>query len=112
MTGRKKSITREHLDAGGIDLSDMEDGPVLPPVTPGDVLREEFLTPLGLSATRLAQEMGVPANRVTAILNGQRGITAETAILLGRRLGTSARFWMNLRVSYELEVAKAAMEAA
>lgn len=112
MAGRKKNITREDLDAGRIDLSDMVDGPMLPPVRPGDVLREEFLTPLGLSATRLAHEMGVPANRVTAILNGQRGITAETAILLGRRLGTSARFWMNLQVSYELEVAKAAMEAA
>lgn len=112
MAGRKKSITREDLDAGRIDLSDMEDGHMLPPVRPGDILREEFLTPLGLSATRLAQEMGVPANRVTAILNGQRGITAETAILLGRRLGTSARFWMNLQVGYELEVAKAAMKAA
>ena len=66
MAGRNKSITREHLDAGRIDLSDMVDGPMLPPVRPGEVLREEFLIPLGLSATRLAQEMGVPANRVTA----------------------------------------------
>ena len=82
------------------------DGEALPPVTPGEVLREEFLSPLGLSARALAREIGVPPNRITEILNGDRTVTAETAILLGRRFNTSARFWMNLQVAHDLAVAE------
>lgn len=108
-----RSIRREDLDAGRVDLTDVVDAGAapLPAVTPGEILREEFLVPLGLSATRLANEIGVPPNRITAILNGTRAVTAETAILLGRRLGTSARFWMNLQVAHDLEVAAARMAA-
>lgn len=71
------------------------------PIHPGEVLREEFMEPLGLSANRLAQAIGVPTHRITAILNGDRGITGETAILLGRALGTTPEFWLNLQSRYE-----------
>jgi antitoxin HigA-1 len=107
------SITIEDLEAGRVDLSDVVDpnAPPLPPVTPGAILREQFMVPMGLSANRLAIEMGVPANRITAILNGTRGITAETAILLGRRFGNSAEFWLGLQMEHDLEVARAKMAA-
>jgi addiction module HigA family antidote len=86
-------------DAGAQDMrADMV-------IHPGEILREDFLTPYGLSANRLAAAMGVPTNRITAILNGDRGITGETALLLSRVFGTSAEFWMNLQVRYELDLA-------
>ena len=74
-------------------------------IHPGEVLKEEFLEPHGLSASRLAQAMGVPVNRVTHIINGHRGITAETAILLAHAFGTSPEFWLNLQARYDLDVA-------
>lgn len=86
-----------------LDLSDVTTGEAIPNVAPGDVLRAEFMEPLGLSARALARELGVPPNRVTAIINGERAITAETAIRLGRRFGTSAEFWMNLQTAHDLE---------
>jgi antitoxin HigA-1 len=64
------------------------------------------MTPLGLSARALARELGVPSNRITAILAGERGVTAETAILLGERFGTSAEFWLNLQMMHDLETAR------
>ena len=67
-----------------MNFDDVANSGVLEPVTPGEVLREEFMVPLGLSARALARAIHVPANRITAILSGKRGITAETAILLGR----------------------------
>ena len=72
---------------------------------PGRVLRRE-LTARKLSANRLALELGVPSGRITDILNGKRGITADTALRLGRRLGTSAQFWMNLQTRHDLTVAE------
>jgi antitoxin HigA-1 len=81
-------------------------------VTPGDVLREKFMVPLGLSARALARELAVPSNRITAVLAGDCGITAETAILLGGRFGTSAEFWLNLRMMHELEEARQHMRGA
>ncbi len=101
------SILREDLDK--VDFSDVAAPGRLAPVTPGEVLREEFLQPLGFSARGLARDMGVPANRVTEILNGGRGISAETAIKLAERFGTTARFWMNLQVSYDLAMAEMAI---
>jgi addiction module HigA family antidote len=81
------------------DLGKMAfEGEALPPVIPGEVLREEFMRPLGLSARALAGELSVSPNRI-----------AETAILLGRRFGTSARFWLNLQVSHDLARAEQAM---
>jgi antitoxin HigA-1 len=75
-------------------------------VHPGEVLKEEFLDPHGLSANRLAKAIGVPTNRITDIINGDRGITGETAVLLAHAFGTSPEFWLNIQVRYELDVAK------
>ncbi|MEQ8966254.1 MAG: HigA family addiction module antitoxin [Azospirillaceae bacterium] len=75
------------------------------PIHPGRILREEFLEPYGLSANRLARAIGVPANRITAILNGTRGITGETAMLLGAAFGMTPEFWLNLQKRYELDSA-------
>ncbi|ACI52431.1 plasmid maintenance system antidote protein, XRE family [Gluconacetobacter diazotrophicus PA1 5] len=75
-------------------------------VSAGDVLREEFMLPFGLSARALAAEIGVPANRLSDIVRGRRSVTADTAILLAERFGTSAEFWMNLQVAYDLEEAR------
>lgn len=76
------------------------------PIHPGEVLREEFLVPLGLSANRLALRLRVPANRITTILGGSRAVTAETALRLSRYFGTTPDFWMNLQKTYELRVAE------
>jgi addiction module HigA family antidote len=80
----------------------------LPPVHPGEILREEFLKPLNLSAYRIAKDLKIPANRVTGIVNEERAITAETAVLLGHYFGTSAEMWMNLQARYDLRVAQRA----
>jgi len=93
-------------DVAGMDFSDVAGAERIGPVTPGDVLREDFMVPLGLSARALAREMGLPSNRITAILSGGRRVTAETAILLGERFGTSAEFWMNLQMAHDLEEAR------
>jgi addiction module HigA family antidote len=75
-------------------------------IHPGEILKEEFLVPYGLSANRLALAIGVPPNRITAIINGDRGITGETAMLLGHAFSMSPEFWVNLQARYELDVAK------
>ncbi|MCF4005727.1 HigA family addiction module antitoxin [Corynebacterium uropygiale] len=76
-----------------------------PPIHPGEVLSEDFLKELGMSQYRLAQEIHVPARRINEIVQGKRGITADTALRLGRFFGTSSEFWMNLQSRYELDVA-------
>ena len=76
------------------------------PIHPGEILDEEFLKPLDMSATKLAQVIDVPANRVTEIVAGRRNLTADTALRLSRAFGTSAEFWMNLQQSYELRTAE------
>jgi antitoxin HigA-1 len=77
----------------------------LPPVHPGEIISEE-LEARGLSAHALALKLRVPANRVTEIINGKRGISAETALRFGRYFGNPAQFWMNLQASYDLAVAE------
>jgi addiction module HigA family antidote len=77
---------------------------------PGELLRAEFLEPHQLTANALANALHVPANRITAILKGQRAITADTALRLGRFFGTTAEFWLNLQKDYELRIAKAGLE--
>lgn len=77
----------------------------MPPVHPGEVLREE-LEELGLSANGLAKALGVPANRVTAVLNGERGVSADTALRLARYFGTTPQLWMNLQKTWELRRAE------
>lgn len=74
-------------------------------IHPGEHLAEE-LAALGMSASELARKLGVPPNRVTAILNGQRGITGDTALRLAHFFGTSAQFWLNLQGLYDLRVAE------
>ena len=75
------------------------------PVHPGEILREE-LDALGLSANAFAKALGVPVNRITMILNGQRGISADTALRLARYFGTTPQLWMNLQKSWELRRAE------
>jgi antitoxin HigA-1 len=99
-------------DVAGTDFSDVATTEHIGPVTPGDVLRDDFLVPLGLSARALARELNVPSNRISAIVAGERGVTAETAILLGQRFGTSAEFWMNLQTAHDLEEARRHTPAA
>jgi addiction module HigA family antidote len=72
-------------------------------IHPGEILKEEFLVPYGLSANRLATALGVPTNRITSIINGTRGITGETAVLLGHAFRTTPEFWLNLQTRYELD---------
>jgi addiction module HigA family antidote len=81
-------------------------------VAPGEVLREELLVSLRLSARALACDLRVPPDRIPQIVNGQRAISAQTAILLGARFGRSAEFWMNLQVAHDLEEARRRMGKA
>ena len=74
------------------------------PIHPGEILQEEFLLPLDMSANSFAQAIGVPANRISAIINGDRGITADTALRLAAALETTAEFWLNLQTAYDLRV--------
>ena len=78
--------------------------PLSAPVHPGEVLLEEFMAPLDLSARRLALALKVPANRISDIVRERRGITAETAIRLSAYFGTTAQFWLNLQTAYERDV--------
>ena len=79
----------------------------LPPVHPGEILLEDFMKPLRLSQYRLAKDIGVPALRISQIVNRKRSITLDTAMRLARYFGTSAAVWLRLQVRYDLEVAEA-----
>lgn len=83
----------------------------LPPVHPGEILLEEFLKPLGMSMNKLADELHMPANRVTQIVEGTRSITGETALRLARYFGTSPEFWLGMQKDYDLQVARDEFEA-
>lgn len=80
------------------------------PIHPGEHLAEELME-LGITAAELSRQIDVPVNRVTSIINGQRGITADTALRLGHWFGTSPQFWMNLQQQYELRLAEKEMGA-
>ena len=73
---------------------------------PGEVLHEEYLVPLGMSARALSKALGVPANRITEIMRGERDVSADTAIRLGRYFRTDPRFWLNLQSAYDLSKAQ------
>ena len=73
-------------------------------ITPGEILEEDFLKPMGLSQYRLAKDIGVPARRINEIVKGERAITADTALRLGRFFKMSAQFWLNLQSHYDLEI--------
>ena len=79
----------------------------LPPIHPGEILNEEFLVPMNVTQYRLAKSIGVDPRRIHAIVHRERGISAETALLLSRFFGTSAEFWMGLQNQYDLENAAA-----
>ena len=78
----------------------------LPNIHPGEVLLEEFLTPMGISQNALARSIGVPPRRINEIVLGKRAITADTALRLAHYFGTSEQFWMALQASYDLEEAR------
>ena len=81
---------------------------LLDPIHPGEILREEFMRPQGVSINRLAREILVPPGRISQIVNGRRGITADTALRLGKFFGVSPQFWTNLQAQYDLRVAQRA----
>jgi len=80
----------------------------LPPIHPGETLREDVLDPLHMSVNQLARALGVDSARLNEIVRGRRGITADTALRLARYLGTSAEFWLGLQLDYELRLARQA----
>ena len=80
-----------------------------PPIHPGEILREEFLVPLNISQYRLAKEIHVPTRRINEIVLEKRGVSADTALRLGRFFGTTAQLWSNLQARYDLEVARDAI---
>ena len=75
----------------------------MPPVHPGEILMEEFLTPMGISQYRLAHDISVPPRRINEIVHGTRSVTADTALRLGRYFGISPQFWLNLQGHFDLE---------
>ena len=78
----------------------------LTPITPGEILLEEFLIPLSISQNQLARDIAVPVSRVSGIVKGERAITADTALRLATYFGTSPAMWMSLQSEYDLRVAK------
>ena len=99
-------MTIKRDDVNKIDFSGIAAGDRIPLITPGDILREEFLDPMGITAYRLAKEIHVPTNRITHIINGERAISADTALRLSKYFGMSAGFWLNLQVDYDLRIAE------
>ncbi|RPH47738.1 MAG: addiction module antidote protein, HigA family [Desulfobacteraceae bacterium] len=79
---------------------------ILDPITPGEILREDFLGPLGISINKLSRDLSVPPNRISEIVNGKRAITADTALRLQRYFGIEAQFWLNLQTEYDLRMMK------
>ena len=79
---------------------------LLPPIHPGEILRADFMEPLGLSMNRLALDLRVPVTRIAEIVHERRGITPDTALRLARYFNTTPGFWLNLQSSYDLEVAQ------
>lgn len=81
-------------------------GKTLEPIHPGEILREEFLKPMGISINRLARDIVVPPGRISEIVNGKRGITADTALRLARFFNVSAELWLGLQAEYDLRIAR------
>lgn len=78
----------------------------LDPITPGEILREEFMAPLGISQNKLARDIDVPVGRINDLIHGRRGITTDTALRLSIYFGTTPEFWINLQTRYDLKIAK------
>lgn len=82
----------------------------LDPIKPGEILLEDFLKPMGISINKLAREIYVPPGRISAIVNGKRSITADTALRLAAYFGTSPELWLNLQADYDLRIARSNTE--
>ncbi len=79
---------------------------LLEPITPGEILREDFMDQIGISINKLARDLSVPPNRISEIVNGKRAITADTALRLQRYFGVEAQFWLNLQTEFDLRMLK------
>ncbi len=82
----------------------------LSPITPGDVLLEEFLRPMNITQNQLAKDINVPANRISQLIHGKREITADTALRLGKYFGMEPEFWINLQVRFNMKIARNTLE--
>ena len=102
------TIAIEDVEAGQIDFSDITDpdAQATGPVHPGDILKHDFLDPLGMSVYALAHAIHVPRTRLNDIVLGRRAVTAETALRLARYFGTTAAFWVGLQAQHDLEMAR------
>ena len=100
------TVKREDVDRREVDFSDVTSGRRLPPVHPGEILRDEFLTPMELSVYRLARALKISRPRLNDIVLGRRGVTTDTALRLGRYFGTTPEFWINLQSRHNLDVAE------
>src|SRR5512143_3129844 len=79
---------------------------MLDPIPPGEILREEFMGPLGITVSALARDIGVPPNRISQIVNGKRALSADTALRLGKYFGVSPEIWLDLQSDYDLRLAR------
>lgn len=84
----------------------MNNNDVLDPITPGEILREDFMETMDISINKLSRDLAVPPNRISEIVNGKRGLTADTALRLERYFGVEAQFWLNLQSEYDLRMLK------
>jgi addiction module HigA family antidote len=84
----------------------MEENELLDPIPPGEILYEEFMKPLSLSANQLARDVDVPPGRISEIINGKRSITADTALRLGKYFSVSPDIWLNLQADYDMRIAR------
>ncbi|MDQ6954446.1 MAG: HigA family addiction module antitoxin [Mariprofundaceae bacterium] len=103
------TITRESLNRGNIDFSEITTGERIGNIHPGEILRDDFLKPMGISQYRLAKDSGISQMTASKIVRGKQAITAETALRLGRYFGLSPEFWAGLQTAYDLEAAELAL---
>ena len=99
------TIKREDIDRRIVEFSDIGSGRRLPPVHPGEILRDEFLIPMGISVYELANAIKVLRSRANDIVLKRRAVTTDTAMRLGRYFGMSPEFWINLQTRYDLDLA-------
>ena len=100
------TIRREDIDRRRVDFSDVTSGQRLPPVHPGEILRDDFLRPMGLSVYGLARALRISRPRVNDVVLGRRAVSVDTALRLGRYFGTTPEFWIHLQTRYDLDVAE------
>ena len=99
-------IKRGEVNRNEVDFSDVTSGSRLPPVHPGEILRDEFLRPMELSVYRLARALKISRPRLNDVVRGRRRVTTDTALRLGRYFGTTPEFWINLQTRHDLDLAE------